>query len=168
MTHVKFVIYRENKVHHTPSAIKLRLSNNLGLNPACTAADNRIWLQIKKVLNSVQREKGGVGERERMNWKRWWDVLVKTQTCQVCVCVCVYRYIYVCIRMHVYNIQVLCNVVCEYTYARREWMGYWMNAWICAYLRVCVLLFLIYMFSFNKHKETCSGYRYLTNINLKV
>jgi hypothetical protein len=42
MTHVKFVIYRENKGHHTPSAINLRLSNNLGLNPACTAADNRI------------------------------------------------------------------------------------------------------------------------------
>jgi len=75
MTHVKFVIYRENKVHHTPSTIKLRLSNNLGLNPACTAADNRIWLQIKKVLNSVQ---GGVGKRERVNWKGWWDVLVKT------------------------------------------------------------------------------------------
>lgn len=60
MTHVKFVIYRENKVHHTPSAIKLRLSNNLGLNLACTAADNRIWLQIKNVLNSVQRE--GLGK----------------------------------------------------------------------------------------------------------
>jgi hypothetical protein len=108
MTHVKFVIYREYKGHHTPSAINPRLSNNLGLNPACTAADNRIWLQIKKILNSVLRE--GL-KKERVWTERDDDMCSQSReapvytcvprfVCMLCIYVCMYvlmpLYLWVC------------------------------------------------------------------------